>query len=569
MGLHGQLGHVEGEEPGEQRLGAVVAAAELGDGGQAVQHQGQLARPVEGEAELVGPGVGRVHLGGGEALGGDQGRAERHPRGQLRLVPLGPLGQARQELQQGPQVLDGLDGGAAPQRLHGGGLEVGDGPGVVVAGDELGGQLGRVRRRVRPVGPFQPLAGGGVQPRPPAGRDAVVQHGAVEVVREPEPRRHRPVRPGHRAGGPQEAALAGEGRAAPLDRLDGPGPVAGGRRGGELGAGDGGRLQHAEVLGVQPLQLELEQAAEVVRDLAVGAVGAGRQLPAPGRRPQDPGVGPGLGELDDEQRHPVGAPVHQLGPGRRRRRPRGGRAPAPRPPRPGRARPAGAPRPVRGAGGRRRCGRSGRRRRGRRPAGRCRPPAAGPACPAWPATPAGRRWRGRPSAGPRGPAPAGAGRRRPPGPAPPPAASGPGSRPAPAAPGRHGRRGRPAPAAGPARSGRAGTAAPPPRRRRGTAGRGRRRPAGTARARPAAPGTARARPAPPGPARPRRRTPRPASSSRSRPHRSRTRPAAAPTRRGRTARPAAPARPPARSAPPRPGAAAGSWACSWTGARNW
>ena len=155
-----------------------------------------------------------------------------------------------------------------------------------MGGRELGGQLGRVAVPGRPVGPFQPLASGGVQPRPAAGRDPVVQHRPVEVVVEPEPRRHRPVRPGHRAGGPQEAALAGQRRAALLDRLDVGGPVSGGRGGGELDPGDGGRLQHGQVGGVQPLQLELEQAAEVVRDLALAAAGPGRQLPAPaaGRR---------------------------------------------------------------------------------------------------------------------------------------------------------------------------------------------------------------------------------------------------------------------------------------------
>ena len=107
--------------------------------------------------------------------------------------------------------------------------------------------------------------------------------------------------------------MPGQGRAAPLDRLDTAGPVAGGRRGGELDPADGGCLQHRQIGGVEPLQLELEQAAEVVRDFAGVAALAGRELPAPGRRPQDAGVGPGLGELDDEQRHPVGAPVHQPG----------------------------------------------------------------------------------------------------------------------------------------------------------------------------------------------------------------------------------------------------------------
>ena len=165
----------------------------------------------------------------------------------------------------------------------------------------------------RPVGPFQPLGDGGVQPRPAAGRDPVVQHRPVEVVVEAEPRRHRPVRPGHRAGGPQEAAVAGQRRAALLGRLDVRGPVGGGRGGGELDPGDGGRLQHGQVGGVQPLELELEQAAEVVGDLGIVAGWTRRQLPAARRRPQDAGVGPGLGELDDEQRDPVGSPVHQPG----------------------------------------------------------------------------------------------------------------------------------------------------------------------------------------------------------------------------------------------------------------
>ena len=106
--------------------------------------------------------------------------------------------------------------------------------------------------------------------------------------------------------------MAGQGGAALLDRLDPGGAVAGGG-GGELDLGHGGRLQHGQVGRVQPLQLQLEQAAEVVRDLLAVAAGAARQLPAPAGRPQDAGVGPGLGELHHEQRHPVGAPVHQPG----------------------------------------------------------------------------------------------------------------------------------------------------------------------------------------------------------------------------------------------------------------
>ncbi len=260
----------------------------------------------------MGPGEGRLQLRGGEPAGGDQRRAEGHLGDQLGLVPLRPLGKAGQGGQQGLQVLDGLTGGAAAHGLHGRRLEVGDRPGLVVAGQEVGGQLGRVAVGVRPVGPLQPVGHGGVEPGPPAGRDAVVEHRPVQVVGEAEPRRHGPVRPGHRAGGPQEAAVAGQGRAAPLDRLDGPGAVAGGGGGGELDPAHGGRLQHGQVVGVQPFQLQLEQAAQVLGDLA-GAAGAGGQLPPPGRRPQHAGVGPGLGELDDEQRHPVGAPVHELG----------------------------------------------------------------------------------------------------------------------------------------------------------------------------------------------------------------------------------------------------------------
>ena len=261
----------------------------------------------------MGPGVGRLDLRGGEPADGDQRRAQRHLGGQLRLVPLGPLGEVGHGRQQGLQVPDGLAGGAAPQRLQGRGLEVGHRPGVVVGGRELGGQLGRVAVPGRSVGPFQPLASGGVQPRPAAGRDPVVQHRPVEVVVElgTPPTPSRPPRPpgrwpaGSGPGGraPRSAPRPPRRRRARLR----------GRGGGELDPGDGGRLQHGQVGGVQPLELELEQAAEVVRDLALAAAGTGRQLPAPAHRAQDAGVGPGLGELHDEQRHPVGASVHQPG----------------------------------------------------------------------------------------------------------------------------------------------------------------------------------------------------------------------------------------------------------------
>ena len=114
VGLDGQVVDAEPQDPLEQGLGAVVAAAELGHGGQAVQHQGQLVRPVEGDAELVGPGEGRLQLRGGEPADGDQGRAQRHLRGQLGQVPLGALGELRQGGQQGLQVPGGLAGALRP-----------------------------------------------------------------------------------------------------------------------------------------------------------------------------------------------------------------------------------------------------------------------------------------------------------------------------------------------------------------------------------------------------------------------------------------------------------------------
>ena len=68
MAFHGQLAHAEPEDPGEQ-LGAVVAATELGHGSQAVQRQAELARPVEGDAEPVGLGDGRLHPRGRRTRG--------------------------------------------------------------------------------------------------------------------------------------------------------------------------------------------------------------------------------------------------------------------------------------------------------------------------------------------------------------------------------------------------------------------------------------------------------------------------------------------------------------------
>jgi hypothetical protein len=312
VGLHDHAGAAGPQQLLQQRLGAVVAAPELLDGGQAVQHQRQLVGPVQALGQLPGPLVGGLHLRRGEPAGGDQGRAERHPGQQLGLVPVGAPWQPLHRPQQGLQVLDGLAVGAAAQRLLGGRLEVVDRLAVVAAEQELVGQLGHVGRG-RPGGPLQPGRHGGVHPGPPGGRDAVVEHRPVEVVGEREPGRHGAVRPVDRPGGPQEAVLAGQGGAAALDLLHRPGPAGRGRGGGELDPGDGGRLEDRQVGGVQPLQLELDQAPQVVGERGLAAVRPAGQLPAAGRRPQDAGVPPGLGELAHEQRNPVGPPVHRPG----------------------------------------------------------------------------------------------------------------------------------------------------------------------------------------------------------------------------------------------------------------
>jgi hypothetical protein len=115
VGVHGHVLVAEQQHLGQQRLRAVVAAAELVDGGQAVQHQGELAAQPEGLGEVAGPGVGGLDLGRGEPAGGDQGRAEHDLGGQLGLVAGGALGEPRQGGQQELELLDGLTVGAAPQ----------------------------------------------------------------------------------------------------------------------------------------------------------------------------------------------------------------------------------------------------------------------------------------------------------------------------------------------------------------------------------------------------------------------------------------------------------------------
>ena len=106
--------------------------------------------------------------------------------------------------------------------------------------------------------------------------------------------------------------MAGQGRAAPLDLLGGLGRAGRGHARGELHPADRRRLQHGQVGGLQPLQLELDQAPQVVGDFGVGAARPG-QLPAARRRPQHARVHPRLGELGDEQGHAVGAAAHRPG----------------------------------------------------------------------------------------------------------------------------------------------------------------------------------------------------------------------------------------------------------------
>jgi hypothetical protein len=143
VGVDGHVLVADQQHLGQQGLRAVVAAPELVDGGQAVQHQGQLAAQPQGLGEVAGPAVGRLDLGRGEPAGGDQGQAEHDLGGQLGLVAVGALGEPRQGGQQELELLDGLAVGAAPQGLGGGRLEVADRPRVVVAAQELAGQLGR------------------------------------------------------------------------------------------------------------------------------------------------------------------------------------------------------------------------------------------------------------------------------------------------------------------------------------------------------------------------------------------------------------------------------------------
>jgi hypothetical protein len=61
--LDDQLVHAGPQRLFEQLLRDVVAAAELVDGRQPVQHQPQLTGPVQRGTELAGPGVGRSTSG--------------------------------------------------------------------------------------------------------------------------------------------------------------------------------------------------------------------------------------------------------------------------------------------------------------------------------------------------------------------------------------------------------------------------------------------------------------------------------------------------------------------------
>jgi hypothetical protein len=116
VGLDVQLGVADPQHLLEELLRDVVAATELVDRRQPVQHERQLTRPPKKDTEVARAGVGGFDLGGGEPAGGDQGRAERHLGVQLRVVPVGALGEPLQHPEQGVKVLDGLAVGAAAKR---------------------------------------------------------------------------------------------------------------------------------------------------------------------------------------------------------------------------------------------------------------------------------------------------------------------------------------------------------------------------------------------------------------------------------------------------------------------
>ena len=223
-----------------------------------------------------------LSLRGRPAAGRHERLAERGEQLDLRARALRARLQLGGGVERAAQVADALRVRVAHEGPLGREPEEADGALGVAAGDEVEAQLGSHPRRRRAVGVGEVRADARVQPRAGVGRQQLVEHFAVQVVRERVP----VVAP------LDQARAAGELVEARRDRL-----AVAVERGGE---GLGGEVAPGDACGPEQLRVPGRQPLELVADMRVqGRRHARLQRPRMLQRH-------GAGALDDRA---VGEPV--------------------------------------------------------------------------------------------------------------------------------------------------------------------------------------------------------------------------------------------------------------------
>ena len=174
----------EHEQPLAELLRIVELAAAPAKQPLAPERRKQVGMLVELLAEKFGPIIGVGHFRRAEAAHRHQCRASRHLQPNLDAVAFLRIGNPVDRSQRPLQVADSLLVGAAAQRLVGGSLEVRNGTHRLVGALEMVGKL--LGDRVGPAlpGRFEPPSDAGMGSDAPAGRQALIQEVAIEIVPE-------------------------------------------------------------------------------------------------------------------------------------------------------------------------------------------------------------------------------------------------------------------------------------------------------------------------------------------------------------------------------------------------
>ena len=285
-----QLGVGVGREPlvagrrrlGQQLLGDLArprqVGAQEGDVPQAAQDALEIARERLGVAKCQRAPVGGLDVAGGIALRCHQRDAHRQQHFDLLAATLFG-GQPGHERECVLHELDAFLVRAARERARSRHRQIADAPPEIAGGLEAHRQLDGDRRALRAESLLLAQSDLLVPVGAPARRHAFVGALPVQRMEKAESRRHRAVGPCHGQAHPQEATLLRQAKAAVLGLGDIGAQRGGNRRGGEIGAGDGGGLDQAAVGLAESLDLLVDKVAQVVGQAIPELGDASRQHP--------------------------------------------------------------------------------------------------------------------------------------------------------------------------------------------------------------------------------------------------------------------------------------------------